>query len=460
MAGCEATTLEANLPQWLGGKAAADETPATEPPTEIARIEAPPPVPEPEPEPLVTPAAPEPAPAPPKPVGPVVVEPAPPVLTAPEIGPAAVAILLPLSGRYAGLGEFMLDAAQLALFDVADESFVLRPYDTAGTEAGADRAAQAAIQEGAAIVLGPVFNATTAAAAPAARERDVNVIAFSNDRSVAGNGVFLMGFMPEQQVERVVAFARTQGLSRFAALVPETAYGNAIVAALRTAAVRNESRVVRIEYYPRDAATVELQVRRLARYDERQAARRALRLALEARDDPDSEEALAALASTQPLGRLDYDAVILPEGGSSLRSIASLLPYYDVDPNTIRFIGTYLWYEPGLGREPALVGGWYAGPPPAQKEAFRGRFASAYGREPPAIASIAYDAVALAAALAKKGDFSAEAIRSANGFAGIDGIFRFNRDGTADRGLAVIEVTSLGFRVVSSPPATFQPLGY
>ena len=459
MAGCEATTLEANLPQWLGGTAA-DETPATEPPTEIARIEAPPPEPEPLPEPLVAPAAPEPAPAPPKPVEPVLVEPAPPVLLAPEAGPAAVAILLPLSGRYAGLGDFMLDAAQLALFDVADESFVLRPYDTAGTEAGADRAAQAAIQEGAAIVLGPVFNATTAAAAPSARERDVNVIAFSNDRSVAGNGVFLMGFMPEQQVERVVAFARTQGLSRFAALVPETDYGNAIVAALRAAAVRNGSRVVRIEYYPADTATIELQVRRLARYDERQAVRRARRLALEASGESDSEEALAGLGEAQQLGRLDYDAVILPEGGSSLRSIASLLPYYDIDPNIIRFIGTYLWYEPGLGREPALVGGWYAGPPPAQKDAFRLRFAKAYGREPPPIASIAYDAVALAAALAKRGDFSAEAIRSPNGFAGIDGIFRFSRDGTAERGLAVIEVTSLGFRVVSSPPATFQPLSF
>ena len=217
---------------------------------------------------------------------------------------------------------------------------------------------------------------------------------------------------------------------------------------------------MRIEYYPADADTIELQVRRLARYDERQAARRAHRLALEARDGPDSEAAKAALASTQPLGRLGYDAVILPEGGSSLRTIASLLPYYDVDPNKIRFIGTYLWYEPGLGREPALVGGWYAGPSPASKEAFRARFAKAYGRDPPPIASIAYDAMALAAALAKKGDFSAEAIRSPNGFAGVDGIFRFNRDGTAERGLAVIEVTSLGFRVVSAAPATFQPLSY
>ncbi len=461
LAGCEATTLEANLSQWLGGTGTAGETPATEPPTEIARIEPAPPPPEPEPAPPPEPAAPEPAPpAPPQPVEPVVVEPAPPVLKAPETGPAAVAILLPLSGRYAGLGELMLDAAQLALFDVADEGFVLRPYDTLGTAAGAARAAQAAIEEGAAMVLGPVFNATTAAAAPAARERAINVIAFSNDRSVAGNGVFLMGFMPEQQIERVVAFARTQGLSRFAALVPETAYGTAVVEALRAAAVRNESRVVRVEYYPADAAEVELQVRRLARYDQRQAALRARRLALEGGDDPESEAALAALASSQTLGRLDYDAVILPEGGPSLRSIASLLPYYDIDPNAIRFIGTYLWYEPDLGREPALVGGWYAGPPPAQKDAFRQRFENSYRRAPPAIASIAYDAVALAAAMAKKGDFSADAILSPNGFAGIDGIFRFNRDGTADRGLAVIEVTSLGFRVVSSPPSTFQPLAY
>ena len=452
LAGCEATTLEANLSQLLGGTDRAEEAPATEPPTEIARIEPPPP--EPEPEPSAQPPAP---PAAPQPVEPVVVEPAPPVLKAPEAGPAAVAILLPLSGRYAGLGALMLDAAQLALFDVADEDFVLRPYDTSGTAEGSARAAQAAIEEGAVMVLGPVFNATTAAAAPAARERAINVIAFSNDRSVAGNGVFLMGFMPEQQIERVVAFARTQGISRFAALVPETTYGTAIIEALRAAAVRNESRVVRVEYYPADAAEIELQVRRLARYDERQAALRAHRLALEARADGDPE---AAVERPRAIGRLDYDAVILPEGGPSLRSIASLLPYYDVDPNAVRFIGTYLWYEPGLGREPALVGGWYAGPPPAQKEAFGARFEDSYGRAPPPIASIAYDAVALAAALAKKGDFSASAILSPNGFAGIDGIFRFNRDGTADRGLAVVEVTSLGFRVISSPPSTFQPLSY
>ena len=448
VAGCEATSLEANLPQWLGGNGAAPEAPATEPPTEIARIELPPP---PEPEPVVAPAAPTAPPAQPKPVEPVVVEPA-PVLTAPVVGPAAVAILLPLSGRYAGLGELMLDAAQLALFDVADESFLLRPYDTSGTSAGAEHAAEAAIQEGAAMVLGPVFNATAAAAAPAARERGINVVAFSNDRSVAGNGVFLMGFMPEQQIERAVAFARTQGISRFAALVPETDYGAAIVEALRAAAVRNEGRVVRVEYYPPDGTEIELQVRRLARYDERQAARRAHRLATKGRTDSEAAPAAA--------GRLDYDAVILPEGGPTLRSIASLLPYYDIDPNSIRFIGTYLWYEPGLGREPALVGGWYAGPAPAQKDAFRQRFEKSYGRAPPAIASIAYDAVALAAALAKKGDFSAQAILSPNGFAGIDGIFRFNRDGTAERGLAVIEVTSLGFRVVSSAPSTFQPLSY
>jgi branched-chain amino acid transport system substrate-binding protein len=459
LAGCEATTLEANLPQWLGGADAAGPTAATEPPTEIARIDLPPPPPEPvtEPEPPI-----EPPPTPraaqpiqPKPVEPVIVEPAPPVLTAPEAGPTAVAILLPLSGRYAGLGELMLDAAQLALFDVADEGIVLRPYDTAGTEAGAVRASEAAISEGAAMVLGPVFNATANAAAPAARERGINVVAFSNDRSVAGNGVFLMGFMPEQQIERAVAFARTQGISRFAALVPETDYGAAIVEALRGAAVRNESRVVRVEHYPAGAAEIDLQVRRLAHYDQRQAALRARRPA--AGSVADSETAAGAASA---IGRLDYDAVILPEGGPSLRAIAALLPYYDIDPKAIRFIGTYLWYEPDLGREPALVGGWYAGPPPAQKEAFRQRFAKAYGREPQAIASIAYDAVALAAALAKQGDFSAQAILSPNGFAGIDGIFRFNRDGTAERGLAVIEVTSLGFRVVSNAPETFQTLSY
>ncbi|MBM3517899.1 MAG: penicillin-binding protein activator, partial [Alphaproteobacteria bacterium] len=339
-----------------------------------------------------------------------------------EAASAAVALLLPLTGARAELGAALLDAAQLALFDLADDRLVLRPYDTGDTAPGAAAAAERALAEGAMLILGPVFSAATMAAAEPARARGVSLIAFSNDRSAAGPGVFLMGFSPDQQVARVLHFARERGLRRIAALVPQTGYGAEVSLALARA-----------------AAPLGLSAEDIVQY---------------AADASDGDAAARALAQR----RARFDAVLLPEGGPNLRQLAPLLPYYDVDPAAYRFLGTYLWLDATLGREPALVGGWFAAPALERHDAFRQRFAAAFGHEPPRLASVAYDAMALAIALARRGDFSSAMLTNASGFKGVDGIFRFGPDGIAERGLAVIEVTANGLTVVSPAPNTFQEL--
>ncbi len=348
-------------------------------------------------------------------------------LTPPADGgePVRVALLLPLSGRERSLGQALLDAALIALFEIGDPRLTLLPRDTRGTPEGARTAAEAALREGVQLVLGPVFSASVAAAAGPARDRDVNVVAFSTDQLVAGRGVYLLGFMPDQQVERVVAFAAERGIQRFAALVPETAYGEAVAAALESSILRNSGRIASIERYPPDAADYSEPVRRLA-------------------------------------GPLDGEAVMLADGGARLRAIAPLLPFFDVDPAEIRFLGTGLWDDPTLGREPALVGGWFAGPPPEAAVAFAERFEKLHGYAPPRIASLAYDATALAAVLmqgAAGPDFSGTALTQPSGFAGADGIFRFRRDGVAERGLAVIEVRPRGLRVIDKAPDAFTLAG-
>ena len=144
-----------------------------------------------------------------------------------------------------------------------------------------------------------------------------------------------------------------------------------------------------------------------------------------------------------------------------LRQIAPLLPFFDVDPRDVRFIGTGLWDDPTLGQEPALVGGWFAAPPPESAAAFMERFMATYEYRPVRIATLAYDAVALAAALARndgRADFGRNALTSPSGFAGTDGIFRFLPNGTAERGLAVLEVTARGARVIDSAATTFLPV--
>lgn len=350
-----------------------------------------------------------------------------PTASAPTAGGARrrAALLLPLSGNGAPIGRALLDAAQMAVFDMGDDSFALLPRDTGGTAEGAARAAEAALNDGAQLLLGPLFAAEAQAVAPVARARGINVVSLSNDRSVAQPGVFVFGLMPQVQVERIVEFARSRGLQRFAGLIPANAYGDAVEDAFRRALTRAGGELVVIERYDANSDAGQV-VRRLAAAETRRAAR--------------------------------LDALLLPDFGDRLLAVAPLLPYYDLDPSKIKFLGSALWEDPRLGREPALTGAWFAAPNPAARTDFTRRYTEIYGRQPPRLATLAYDVVAMAAVLARNpgGDFSVGALTNPDGYAGLDGIFRLLPDGVTQRGLAVLEMRRDAFPVVSPAPTTFQ----
>lgn len=390
--------------------------------------------------------------------------PAPPPTVEEGIAPSpaarpAIALLVPLSGTNAALGQALLDAATLAAFDIGDESFTLLPRDTGGTPEGASAAAADALKAGARLVIGPLFGTEVPAVATAAASAGINVVTLSNDRSVARPGVYVLGLSPQGQIERIVTYARSRGLQRFAALLPGNAYGGAAEEALRRATAGADAQVSQIERYDPAAADVTPVVRRFASYEARRNALLAQRRELESRDDEISRQALRRLEGLDTYGEIGFDSVLIPDFGDRLLSLAPLLPYYDVDPARIRFLGSAFWEDPRITREPALIGAWFPAPPPEARADFERRFRQIYGRAPPRIATLAYDAVALAAILARSdggADFSAAAIANPNGFAGSDGIFRFRPDGTAERGLAVLEVRREGFRTVSPAPNDFR----
>ncbi len=371
-----------------------------------------------------------------------------------------VAMLLPISGPNGELGNAMVNAAQLALFDFADERFELVFHDTQGTPDGAAEAATLAIGDGAALILGPLLSTSVDAVAPAARAAGIAVVAYSSDRSVAGDGIFTMGFLPSAEIERVVSYARRRGLLRFAALAPDDEYGFAVTEALEGAVHDAGGHIDRVELYDPYATEFSDPVRRLANYRSRRAALLAQRADLEGRDDELARRALARLENLQTIGDVTFEALVLADGGKRLQAVAALLPFYDVDPSKVRVLGTGQWDEPGIGAEPALVGGWFAAPPREARAVFERQYRDAYETAPPRLATLAYDATALAAVLARAGetpDLGIEALTVASGFAGRDGIFRFRADGIAERGLAVIEVLPRGFKLIDPAPVAFGP---
>lgn len=378
----------------------------------------------------------------------------------PPSGVPRVGLLLPLTGPQAGIGKSLLNAAQLALFDFADEKFELLVHDTKGTEDGAAEAMAMAIGDGASIVLGPLLAASVKAVMPASQAAGVPVIAFSSDRSVAGEGVFTMGFFPEAGVRRVVAYARSRGVLRFAAMVPDDIYGERVLAAFRQAVEAVGGLVTNLQYYDPQTQDFADAVRNLAQYESRRQALVAQRAELEKRGGEVAQRALQRLQRLETIGDLPFEALLIADGGKRLQAIAAHLPFFDIDPARVRMLGTGQWDEAGIGAEPALIGGWFAVPDPATRAAFEKHYAEAYGKAPPRLATLAYDATALAAVLAgAEGapDFSLAALTAPAGFFGRDGIFRFRNDGVVERGLAVLEVQRQGVRVLDKAPDVFGP---
>ena len=391
------------------------------------------------------------------------VEPAP--LPEEETGPRTqirIALLLPLSGPDSEIGHALLNAANMALFDSRDKRLVLLPTDTRGTVPGAEAAMREAIAARTDIVLGPLFADNVRAIKPLAREAGIKIIAFSTDHTVSGDGVYLLNFRPAEQVKRILSFAAEQGHEKFAALIPETAYGERVLEAFGKTLLNLHRDMTAVQTYKPMANELFDPVKTLANYDKRRRDYLDEVDFLESLGEEDdfAHDLMADIKHLETLGEVDFDAVLVPEGGALLRTLAPLLPYYEIDPAKVKFLGTGLWDDAMLRHEPPLIGGWYAAPEKEMSARFFDRYEKTYGITAPRLATLGYDAVALTATLVRQTpvpDFSDERLTDPAGFMGIDGLFRFRADGSCERGLAVYEITTGVFREISPAPTSFIP---
>lgn len=347
------------------------------------------------------------------PAEPVGIEP-PPVPAGQETN--EVAVIVPLTGPDGAVGTSIANAARLALLDTREQTIRVQVYDSA-RPGGAAAAAQQAINDGSRLILGPLLADDVRAAAPVARRAGIPVIAFSNDEGVAGNGVYIMGFTPDQSISRVVAYSRSKGVNSFGALVPTGLYGQRAAQALLGAVRKSGGRVASIESYDRSQASLTAAARRLN-------------------------------------AKGPIDAVLI---GDATRMAALAGPALKVGPHRL---GTELWAtDRAIGKTAALRGAWYAAAPDAQFDRLVTRYRARYGKTPYRLASLGYDSVLLAVRSARNWPigraFPAKSLVDKEGFAGVDGNFRFDHDGIAERLLEVRQVTAGGTSVVSPAGTAF-----
>ncbi|MBV2147762.1 penicillin-binding protein activator [Sphingobium sp. AS12] len=329
-----------------------------------------------------------------------------------------VALLVPMSGPNAGVGQSIANATTLALMDTKTDKIRITTYDTA---LGAAAAANRALAEGNRLILGPLLAEDARIVGPIAARTNVPVISFSNDASAAGSGVYIMGYNPNQSIERVVGFARDKGLSRFAALIPRGTYGERAGNALLRAVEQAGGTVVSMQNFDRSPASITAAVKKL------QAAS-------------------------------SYDALLIADSGRVALQVAPI-----VRKNggaTARLLGTELWNTEGtLAASPVLRGAWFASVSDTLYGQLAGKYRARYGTSPFRLSSLGYDSVLLTVRIAqdwKPGSpFPAARLRDSGGFSGIDGAFRFGRTGIAERALEVSEVGAGAVTVIAPAPRSF-----
>ncbi len=347
--------------------------------------------------------------------------------------PAVVALMLPGGDSDSGrqtLARELEAAARLAMADLDGVQIDLRIYQV-GVDPGraAQRTAEA-INDGARIILGPLHGPVTAAVGPVAAQAGVNVLSFSNNPDIAGGNVFLLGPLFENTATRILGYAAQQGRGRVMILSEQTPAGEVAERAIQAAAQRTAATIVATQSYPFSQQGITQALPRIAQAAQSSGAQSLLMTA-------GSEGALPLLSES--------------------------LPQNNVSPRDYQFMGLTRWDIPPATLElSGLQGGWFALPDPSLNDQFRARYRAAHGNTPSPVAALGYDAIAAVGTLMRRGGstpFSVEALTQPNGFVGVNGIFRFRRDGTNERALAVAEIRNQRVRVLSPAPRSFARSG-
>lgn len=343
---------------------------------------------------------------------------APLVVADPSDGMHRVALLLPVTGPDAEVGQSIANATALALADTKVTNIRMVTYDTG---LGVAAATQRAIADGNKVIIGPLRGDNVIEVAEIARPSGVPIISFSNDVGVAGQNVFLLGHLPNQSIERVVLYAKSKGMNRFAGVVASNVYGQRAQSNLTTAVRAAGGILVGIQETNGTAASADAAARRLAQ-----------------------------------LGNID--AVLIADNGRAAITTVPALRRSGL--RTAKILGTDLWNIDGtLAGSSPLYGAWFASVSDTLYTQYATKYRARFGKAPLRLSSLGYDSVLLVARVARDWRpgtrFPIGQLTDPQGFIGVDGAFRFNPNGMTDRMLEVQEIQAGKFVTVSAAPSQF-----
>lgn len=346
-----------------------------------------------------------------------------------------IGVLLPLTGKHSYIGQSLLDTMQMVIFDNKNINSELIIKDTKANPSLAKKLTKELIEQNVDVILGPFFSSSLNQSLKIAKYKNVPLISFSSDRNQKEDGIYLMGFEPEQQIIDVTEHTIKKNYKRYAALLPKSKYGKRVLNTYRKVLNKNKLSINRIELYDPEGIDFEKEIQKLVGLEKNPQIEK----------DEDTGE--------NPLENFDpgFDVLLLIETGNRLRQAVALLTYYGVDFQKVKLIGTGEWYIDNIGSEPGLVGAWFVAPNPNLWKNFEKKFYKLYKYEPIRLSSLAHDSITAVFSIVKKNDGIKELnyndFQNSYGFTGIDGNFRFLSNGTVERKLSILEIKQNSFKI-------------
>ena len=374
-----------------------------------------------------------------------------------------VGVLLPLSGEFAKQGNGLKNATMMAMDDINDSGLVLQYYDTKGTPEGASIAIENALNQNAQLIIGPMLSSSVQAITPAVKANNVPIIAFNSASEVLQDGIYTMGLLLDEQVERIISYSVQQGRLRFGILVPDNSTGIAVARAAVKSSANNGATVTAIAFYQPGTTDFTDLLKDMTQYSSRSAKLKQLTAqykAAAASGDLEAARKVNQLEKLDSYGDIGFDAVLIPDYGATLKSAIAMFGYYDVFSPEVKFIGTSIWENTSLNKESTMRGSWYPALSRQNNSYFINKYTELFGERPSSLYAFGYDAVALASAISRQGtDDLNTKITNPEGYLGINGVFRFFNNGSNQHSLDIKEIRDSGNYIVDAAPRKFMTDG-
>tara|TARA_B100001123_G_scaffold446737_1_gene602063 strand:+ start:2053 stop:3402 length:1350 start_codon:yes stop_codon:yes gene_type:complete len=346
-----------------------------------------------------------------------------------------IGVLLPLTGKYSYIGQSFLDTMQMVVFDNKNIDSELIIKDTKANPSLAKKATKELVEQDVNVILGPFFSSTLNSSLNIAKYKNIPLISFSSDRKEKEQGVYLMGFEPEEQIKKITEYTVKKKYIRYAALLPNSKYGKRSLKTYRSVLNKNNLSLSKVELYDPNFKNFEKNIQNLVGLDKNPKI------------EIDEETGENPIEDFDP----GFDVLLLVESGNKLKETTALLTYYGVDFNKIKLIGTGEWYVDNIGSEPGLIGAWFVAPSPKLWKNFKKKFYKFYNYEPVRLSSLAHDSLTTVFSIVNKNDNIYELnyndFQNSYGFSGIDGNFKFLSNGTVERKLSVLEIKQNSFKI-------------